>query len=170
MADQFNLALLILRVAIGLMIMAHGYNHIFRGGKIQGTGRWFGSMGMNPGILHAWLASITELTCGVLLLAGFLTPIAAGGVMGVVLVALVTAHRKNGFFIFKPGQGWEYVAFIACVCLALGTMGAGEWSLDHAWNTDFNDWWGFVATLVVGVGGAATLLAVFYRPPVEASS
>ena len=48
MADQLNLALLILRLATGLMILAHGYNHVFRGGKIQGTGRWFASMGMKP--------------------------------------------------------------------------------------------------------------------------
>jgi putative oxidoreductase len=170
MPDQLNLALLILRIVTGLMIIAHGYNHVFRGGKIQGTGRWFASMGMKPGILHAWLASITEFVCGALLLAGFLTPLAAGGVMGVVLVALVTAHRNNGFFIFKPGQGWEYVAYIAAVCAAIGTLGAGEWSLDNAFDTTFNGWWGLVAALAAGVGGAATLLAVFYRPEREDAS
>jgi putative oxidoreductase len=168
MADQLNLALLILRVVTGVMIMAHGYNHIFRGGKIQGTGRWFASMGMKPGILHAWLASVTELTCGVLLLLGLLTPVAAGGVLGVMLVAWVTAHRKNGFFIFKPGQGWEYVAYISFVCVALGTLGAGEWSLDDALDITYDEWWGLAATLITGVGGAATLLAVFYRPEREA--
>jgi putative oxidoreductase len=168
--DQVNLALLLLRVVTGLMIAAHGYNHIWGGGKIQGTGRWFGSMGMQPGILHAWLASITELTCAVLLISGFLTPLAAGGVLGVMLVAWVTAHRKNGFFIFKPGQGWEYVAYISFTCVAIGTMGAGEWSLDNALDTTFDGWWGLAATLIAGVGGAATLLAVFYRPEPEKSA
>jgi len=162
--DQVNLAVLIMRLATGLMIMAHGYNHIFGGGKIQGTGRWFGSMGMRPGILHAWLASITELTCGVLLLLGLLTPFAAGGVMGVMLVALVTAHRTNGFFIFKPGQGWEYVGYVSCMCVALGTIGGGEWALDNSFDLDFSEWKGLVITLVVGVGGAAGLLAGFWRP------
>jgi putative oxidoreductase len=170
MADQLNFALLLLRVVTGLMIAAHGYNHIWGGGKIEGTGRWFGSMGMKPGILHAWLASITELTCAVLLLSGFLTPLGAGGVLGVMLVAWVTAHRKNGFFIFKPGQGWEYVAYISFVCVAIGTMGAGEWSLDNALDTMFEDWWGLAVTLLAGVGGAATLLAVFYRPEPEKSA
>ncbi|MDQ1519043.1 MAG: putative oxidoreductase [Actinomycetota bacterium] len=170
MTDQLNLALLILRVVTGLMIIAHGYNHVFRGGKIQGTGRWFGSMGMKPGILHAWLASITELTCGVLLLLGLLTPLAAGGVLGVMLVAWITAHRTNGFFIFKPGQGWEYVAYISFVCVAIGTLGAGEWSLDNAFDITFKHWAGLITTLVVGVGGAATLLAVFYRPEREEAS
>jgi putative oxidoreductase len=168
--DAWNLALLILRVVTGLMIAAHGYNHIFGGGKIQGTARWFASMGMKPGILHAWLASITELTCAVLLVAGLLTPVAAGGVMGVLLVAWVTAHRKNGFFFFKPGQGWEYVAYVSFTCLALGTLGPGEWSLDNAIDLWFHGWTGFVTALVVGVGGAASLLAVFYRPEPAASS
>jgi putative oxidoreductase len=169
MANQLNLALLILRIATGIVILAHGYNHIFRGGKIKGTAGWFGSMGMKPGILHAWLASITELGSGVLLLAGLLTPLAAGGVLGVMLVAFVTAHRKNGFFIFRPGQGWEYVIYIACVCVAIGAAGAGQWSLDHAWNVQkhITDWRGLYITLIAGVGGAATLLAVFYRPEPE---
>jgi putative oxidoreductase len=170
MPDQVNLALLVLRVVTGLMIIAHGVNHIWRGGKIQGTGRWFASMGMKPGILHAWLASITELTCGTLLLLGLLTPLAAGGVLGVMLVAWVTAHRNNGFFIFRPGQGWEYVAYISFTCVAIGTLGAGDWSLDNAFDITFNDWAGFITTLVAGVGGAATLLAVFYRPEPEASA
>ncbi len=60
-ADQVNLGLLILRVAVGATMIAHGYNHIYRGGKIKGTGGWFASLGMKPGIFHAWLASITEL-------------------------------------------------------------------------------------------------------------
>jgi putative oxidoreductase len=169
MADQVNLALLILRVVTGLMIAAHGYNHIFGGGKIEGTARWFASMGMKPGILHAWLASITELTCAALLISGFLTPLGAGGVMGVLLVAWVTAHRKNGFFIFKPGQGWEYVAYVSFTCLALGTLGGGEWSLDHALDIEFTGWTGFWVALAAGVGGAATLLAVFYRPEPDAA-
>ena len=165
-ADPLNVAVLILRVTIGLMIMAHGYNHIFGGGKIHGTASWFASMGMKPGILHAWLASVTELGAGAMLLAGLLTPLAAGAVMSVMVVAWVTAHRSNGFFIFKPGQGWEYVAFISMTCLALGTLGAGEWSLDNAldWPIKPGSWLGFIVAVVAGLGGAFGLLAVFYRP------
>lgn len=170
-ADAMNAALVILRLTCGLMIMAHGYNHIFGGGKIQGTAGWFASLGMKPGILHAWLASVTELGAGVLLVLGLLTPLAAAGLMSVMIVAWVTAHRSNGFFIFKPGQGWEYVAFIALTALALGALGAGEWSLDDALDiTAFDGWKGLLVTLGLGVGGAGSLLAVFYRPPKPAAS
>src|SRR4029079_15921390 len=99
-----NVALLLLRLMVGFTMFAHGYNHIWGGGKIAGTGRWFESLGMKPGPLHAWLASVTELGRGVMLFAGLATPLAAAGVIGVMLVAFITNHRKNGFFIFRPGE------------------------------------------------------------------
>ena len=69
-ADQVWFGLLILRVSVGVTMIAHGYNHIYRGGKIKGTAGWFASLGMKPGILHAWLASITELAAGAALVVG----------------------------------------------------------------------------------------------------
>ncbi len=63
-ASSVNMALLILRVVIGAVFLAHGINHIYGGGKIEGTGRWFDSLGMRPGILHAWTASLTKLAQG----------------------------------------------------------------------------------------------------------
>src|SRR6516225_315032 len=104
-ANQIWLGLLILRVSVGVTMIAHGYNHIFGGGKIKGTAGWFESLGMKPGVLHAWLASLTELGAGVMLVAGLLTPLAAAGVMGTLLVALITNHLRNGFFIFNKGEG-----------------------------------------------------------------
>ena len=58
----------------------------------------------------------------------------AAGVVGVMVVALITNHLKNGFFIFRPGEGYEYVLTLTVVSIALGTLGPGEWSdaeLDH---------------------------------------
>ena len=75
---QIDLGLLLLRVAVGATMAVHGWNHIFGGGKIAGTAGWFESLGMRPGKLHAWLASITEVAAGVALVAGFLTPLSAG--------------------------------------------------------------------------------------------
>jgi putative oxidoreductase len=163
--DSVNLALLGFRVAVGVVMLAHGINHIFRGGKIAGTARWFASLGMKPGILHAWLASLTEVGAGVLLLLGLGMPLAGAGVTGTMLVALITNHLKNGFFIFRPGEGYEYVMTLVLSGLLLSVVGGGEWSLDHAiWDNDLVGATGLVVWLVGGVGGALALLAVFWRP------
>jgi putative oxidoreductase len=166
--NGINAGLLVLRLAVGLTMFAHGYNHVFRGGKIKGTAGWFGSLGMQPGILHAWLASLVELIAGAALVLGFLTPLAAGALMGTMVVAGIINHRKNGFFIFRPGEGWEYVMNLAVACLALGAIGPGEWSLDHAFGFSWdklNGWEGFIIAAVIGIGGGIGLLVVFWRPP-----
>jgi putative oxidoreductase len=168
-ADAVNFALLLLRVTVGAVMLAHGINHIYGGGKIAGTGRWFASLGMKPGPLHAWLASITEVVCGPLLILGLLTPFGAAGVVGVMVVAWITNHRGNGFFIFRPGEGWEYVMTLTALGVALGALGPGEWSLDDAFDIRDNlsgDTGLLIAALAGGLG-AALLLAVFWRPPVK---
>jgi putative oxidoreductase len=162
--DATAFALALIRVVIGGMIIAHGWNHLFGGGKLAGTAAWFGSMGLRPARLHAITATATEFVAGVLLIVGLATSWAAAGVLGVMVVAWITAHRTNGFFIFRPGQGWEYVMVVSAVALAIGTLGAGRWSLDEALGLAMGGWSGLVITAAAGIGGAAVLLAVFWRP------
>ena len=167
--DTVNFALLILRCGVGAVMLAHGINHIRP--TIDGTAGWFASMGLKPGKLHAWLASLTEIGCGILLIVGLLTPFGAAGVVGVMGVAWAINHRGNGFFIFRPGEGWEYVMTLGIVGLAIGALGAGEWSLDNAFDIG-DDLWGttgLVIAAVGGIGGAAALLIAFWRPPVKAT-
>jgi putative oxidoreductase len=162
-----DLALLVLRVSLGLMLAAHGANKV-KGG-LDNAGNWFASMGLKPGWLHGRLAAASEITGGLLLVAGLLTPLAAAMVIGVMTVAGITAHRDKGFFVFRPGQGWEYVAIIAVAAFAVGTIGAGDWSLDHAIGIDVEGWWGAGISAAVGLGSAALTLALFWRPqPAEA--
>lgn len=168
-ADAINLALLVFRIVVAAVFLAHGYNHVWRGGKIAGTGRWFESLGMKPGILHAWLASGMELVAGTLLVLGLLMPLAGAAVTGVMLVAWITNHRKNGFFIFRPGEGWEYVMTLTFCGLALAVLGAGEWGLDHSFEIFDSASTRFWIWLVAGVGGAAALLATFWRPQPKTS-
>lgn len=168
--DAINLGLLVLRCGIGAVMLAHGINHIFGGGKIAGTGRWFASLGMKPGLLHAWFASIAEVGGGALLVLGLVTPLGASAVVGTMLVAWITNHRGNGFFIFRPGEGWEYVMTLTLVGFALAIIGPGEWSLDHALDIsdDLGGTTGLLIVLIAGLGGAAGLLTTFWRPPAKA--
>jgi putative oxidoreductase len=166
--NAITIAAVFLRAALGITMVAHGVNHAFRGGKLPGTARWFESIGIRPGRVHALLATATELGSGVLLLLGFLTPLAAAGVVGTMLVALIANHLRNGFFIFRPGEGYEYVLFLVLSGFAMGALGAGKISLDHAFGLHLHGWLsggrGLVVT-AVGAVGALLLLATCWRPP-----
>jgi putative oxidoreductase len=168
-ADRLDLALLVLRVSAGLMIMKHGYSHVWPN-KIKGTAGWFESMGMRPPLVQAWLASITELGAGALLVAGLLTSLGAAGLLGVMAVAFWIEHRKRGFFIYLPGQGWEYVAMIGAMAFTIGTVGPGRFSLDNALDlTVFDGWKGCFVTLG-GLVGAALLLVTCWTDPAKAKA
>ena len=160
-----HFALLVVRVFFGLALAAHGYNKIFGGGKLKGTAGWFGSMGMKWPKWQARLAAATEIGAGLLFVIGLATPFAAAGFIALMIVAIVTAHLKNGFFVFKPGQGWEYCASIAVTAFAVGTIGAGKFSIDHAIHKDVSGWTGAIIAAALGIGGAALQLGICYRPP-----
>ncbi len=168
--DHVDFGLLVLRVALGLTIAAHGYNKVFGGGGLAGTARWFESMGVRPARANAALAASTEVVAGLGMAAGLFTPLSAAGIISLMLVAIVVSHRKNGFFIFRPGEGWEYCAFLAVAAFSIATIGAGEWSLDHALGLDVEGWWGAAIAAGVGLVGAALQLAACYRPPAPAPS
>ena len=61
----YDVGVLILRVALGLTMAAHGYNKFFGPGGLKGTAGWFDSMGMKPGIFHARIAATTEMSAGI---------------------------------------------------------------------------------------------------------
>jgi putative oxidoreductase len=159
-----NIAAVVLRVAVGGTMIAHGWNHAFGGGKLPGTARWFESIGIRPGRRHALFATLTELGAGALLLLGLLTPLAAAGVVGTMIVAFAANHRSNGCFIFRPGEGYEYVLMITLVACAIGALGGGNWSVDHAIGFSLAGWGGLAVATVAGGGGAALLLATSWRP------
>ena len=166
--EPLDLALLVLRLAVGVVFVAHGWNHVFGGGKIAGTARWFEGLGMRPGLLHAWTASLTELGAGALLLLGLFTPLAGAAVVGVMVVAWVTNHRSNGFFVFRPGEGYEYVMTLTATGLFFCLAGAGRLSLDAALDIDDVGWASTLGSAALGLGAAAGLLLAFWRPAPKA--
>lgn len=161
---ELDIAAAIMRVSLGITMLMHGWNHAFGGGKLAGTASWFESIGLRPGRLHATVATLTEIGAGLFLVFGLLTPLAAGAAMGTMLVALVTNHIRNGFFIFRPGEGYEYVLMIILMTAALASLGGGRASLDHAIGFDLDGWAGLAAAVVIGAGGSAVLLATSWRP------
>ncbi|HEX3548053.1 MAG TPA: DoxX family protein [Mycobacterium sp.] len=166
--------LLILRVVLGLTLAAHGYNKFFGPGGLNGTAGWFASIGMKPGMFHARVAATTEMSAGLGLAAGLLTPIPAAGFVALMLVAAWTVHRPNGFFIVK--EGWEYTMVLAVSAVVVATIGAGKFSLDYALfhTTGLYDylhgWWGLVISVGLGLAGGIGQLVIFWRPPAKADA
>lgn len=165
--EQLELALFVVRLVFGLSLAYHGYNKVFGSGGLAGTARWFGSIGMRWPHVQARLAAATEIGAGLLFAVGFLTPYAAAGIIGVMAVATWAAHRHNGFFIFNPGQGWEYTVSIAVVAWAVATIGPADLSIDERIDLHWGGWSGAWIAGALGLGAAIAQLAVCYRPAPE---
>jgi putative oxidoreductase len=173
MPDTINTALLIVRIVLGVVFLAHGIKHAR--GRTK-TSNWFASIGFKSADLQWFLSTATEIGVGVLLIVGLLTGLAAAAVIGIMAVAYWTVHRSAGFFItsfMKEGvevEGYEYVATLALVALALVVGGPGEFSLDHLIElsdvtlAEYFD--GRIGGLLAigAVGVAALQLAAFWRP------
>lgn len=161
-----DLGMLLVRLALGPMLVVHGCNKVFGAGGLAGTTRWFDALGLRPAWLHARVAAATEIGAGLLATLGLLTAPVAAAVVGLMLVAALTDHRGKGYFVFQGG--WEYTLVIAMVALGLTAAGPGRWSLDHAFGLDLAGpaWAG--AALVVGAAAALGLVATSYRPGVSA--
>ena len=165
--DAVSLGTLIVRVAVGLTLAAHGYAKLFKGGKIKATAGWFNSMGMRPGKFHAMLAASTEIGAGLLFAAGLLTPLAALAFVALMVVAGWTVHRSNGFFIIA--EGWEYNFVLAIIAVGVATTGPGQYSLDYELELieSLDGATGLLISAVGGIAAAIAQLAIFYRPPAK---
>jgi putative oxidoreductase len=117
------LGLLVLRLALGAVMIAHGYPKVFGGmphhvEMVQGLHL--------PGWL-AYLSAFAEFGGGILLVLGFLTRIAALFVLVNMLVAIVGVHWKNGF----TGQGnYQFPLALAAIALSLIFTGSGPIAID----------------------------------------
>ncbi|HKA87229.1 MAG TPA: DoxX family protein [Haliangiales bacterium] len=161
--------LLILRAVVGLTLAGHGVQKLFGwfgGYGLAGTGGFFEQLGLRPGRLHAFLAGATEAGAGLLLALGFLTPVAAAGLIAVMIVAAVSVHWKNGFWVTK--QGYEYPFIIAAAAAALAFTGPGRLSVDALLGLDLAGWtWGLAALAAGFVGGIVPLMTRVQSPEVS---
>ncbi|MGL5860805.1 MAG: DoxX family protein [Phycicoccus sp.] len=160
-----DLGMLVVRLALGPMLVVHGWNKVFGGGGLSGTAGWFDSLGLRPGWLHARLAAATEIGAGVLMTLGLLTGLAGMAFVGLMAVAALTDHRGKGYFVFAGG--WEYVVLVGLVSVGLVSVGPGEWSLDAVLGLDLAGPGWAAGAAVGGALAAGGLLATSYRPARE---
>ena len=133
LATDAGLGPLALRVPVGIIFAAHGAQKLFGwfgGYGLEGTGQFFGSIGLNPGYLMALLAGAAEFFGGLALVLGLLVRPAAAALAFAMLVALFAVHWSKGFFLDKGG--YEYALALFAASASLLFSGGGRYSADAA--------------------------------------
>jgi putative oxidoreductase len=118
MTITMSIALLILRLEVGLTLAGHGMQKLFG---------WFGDAGLTrlkqslekQGFKPVWpwaaLAIIGEVGGGLSIVLGFLTPLGAAGILGTMAMATFKSHWKNGFWLNKGGYEYPLVLLIDAI-------------------------------------------------------
>jgi putative oxidoreductase len=132
-----DIATAILRLVLGVIFFAHGAQKML--GWFGGYG-FSGTVGFFTGALHipaifAFLAIAAEFLGGLGLILGFLTRIAAFGILSNMVVAIAMVHSQFGFFMnwtgAQKGEGYEYHLLVLATTVLLIIRGAGAASFDR---------------------------------------
>lgn len=117
-----DLAILFLRIAIGIVFISAGWMKI---SGIEGVIGFFGAFGIAPAF--AYIVAYSEFIGGILILLGLLTRYAGIVLAIVMLVAIFKVHIANGFSL--ANNGYEYTLVLLLSSLALVFQGAGKYAL-----------------------------------------
>lgn len=119
-------AALLLRVSLGLVLLAHGLTKVFVFTP-AGTAKFFESVGFSGWMAYPVMAF--EVIGGLFLIAGILTPYIAA-LSFFVLFGAATVHFGNGWGFGNPGGGWEYPIYLAITSVVLALLRSnGAYSL-----------------------------------------
>ena len=134
--DGNDLAALIARAALGIVILPHGMQKLL--GMFGGPG--FSAevdylTGVGIPVLVAMLVILGESFGALFLIAGFISRISAAGIAIIMLGAVFLEHLPNGFFMnwfgTQKGEGFEYHLLALGLALIVILRGGGKWSLDR---------------------------------------
>ena len=119
-------AALVLRVALGVMFLAHSlYLKVFIF-TVAGTVGFFESLGLPA--FTAYLTLLAEIGGGLALILGFQTRLVAIALIPVLLGA-TWVHAGNGWVFSNAGGGWEYPAFLAVTAVVQALLGSGAYAV-----------------------------------------
>jgi len=129
--------LLIIRLAIGLTLAAHGAQKlfgIFGGLGPTGTAEFFAGLGYRAPQVMVFVAGLASFGGGLALAAGLLTPFAALAIATLMVNAIATVQWRHGYWA-RHG-GFESNLLIWAVAVGLAATGPGEYSVDAAIGAD----------------------------------
>jgi putative oxidoreductase len=165
---HMSTGLLIIRVAIGAVMIAHGTQKLFgwfHGPGVDGFAAVLDQMGYPEPRVMAVVAGAAEAGGGSLLVVGFLTPFASMAAIGVMLNAILTVHWDRGFF--NTNGGMEFPLLMLCVAAGLAFTGPGRAALDPALGLHlFGSAWG-VGAILLGAGVGLLAYTSKAEPPSE---
>jgi putative oxidoreductase len=127
-SSSHSWALTIVRVVVGIVFFAHGWQKVF-GMGIHTVAGFFGHAGIPVPLVSAGIVMAVEFLGGALLILGVGTRLAAGLNAIDMVVAILAVHLKNGFFAQSMGIEFPLTLLAACVCLMMAGPGAAsaEW-------------------------------------------
>jgi len=118
--NRIKIGRLIVRLVVGGLFIGHGTQKLygwFGGPGPAGTEQMMQGLNMHPPRRNALAAGATETAGGALLAAGLATPLAAAGLIGVMITAIRTVHLPNG--PWNAEGGYEYNLVLIAALLAL---------------------------------------------------
>ncbi|PJZ65577.1 DoxX family protein [Leptospira wolffii] len=137
LATSNDIAPLVLRLTLGLVIFPHGAQKLlgwFGGYGFKGTYGYFTQSAGLPGII-AFLVIIGESLGSVALILGLVTRFSAISIGIIMLGAALLVHKEHGFFInwfgAQKGEGYEFHLLAVGAAITLGITGGGAYSLDQ---------------------------------------
>ncbi|WP_040816306.1 DoxX family protein [Nocardia concava] len=151
-----DISMLVTRVGFGALLFVHGSQKLFGwfgGAGLDEAAQAFDEWGYNPGKFFATLAGLSEITGGLLLALGLLTPLGAAIALG-TMVNAVYVNRGGGL------DTWEAPLLYLLAAVALAFAGPGRLSLDHGrpWQCQGLVWG--AGAVALGVAAALITLVV----------
>ena len=153
-----DLGLLLLRVALGVVFIAHGLQKAFGwwgGSGLDGFKESLAEAGYQHAGLLTYVAAGTQIAAGVLLVLGLFTPLAAAAALAFlvnsVLVNFSAQRKDGGLLVF--GSDAEYLLVLAAVAAAIILIGPGRYGFDGGRGWARRPFIGSFLALVLGAGG-----------------
>jgi putative oxidoreductase len=162
---DFDIAMLVLRVGIGGIFVAHGLQKLlgwWGGPGWQGWQGFIGYLGLRPSLFWASISLVAELGGGLALIAGLFVPLAGAGLVAQTIVLFKKVHWPNGFW--SPDGGIEFPIALFVGAFAVQLLGPGAWAFDSLLPVDVL-YDPVVRWVLLGLAAAGALVAAFWPAP-----